>query len=124
MGLTPVMRITATGRIEDLSVPRDRASQFHTQAFERYSRYDPQVAAGLTEMFGSSVSTQKVGDVAQTLMGVAPSASTISRLNHTLTEQFDAWRERSLHAHYRVVYAGRASISPFGMVPKPMRPSF
>jgi putative transposase len=124
MGLTPVMRITATGRIEDLSVPRDRASQFHTQAFERYSRYDPQVAAGLTEMFGSSVSTQKVGDVAQTLMGVAPGASTISRLNHTLTEQFDAWRERSLQAHYRVVYAGRSSISPFGMVPKPMRPSF
>src|SRR5437588_9557311 len=25
---------TATGRIEDLKVPRDRAGQFHTQAFE------------------------------------------------------------------------------------------
>ena len=37
-------------------------------------------------------------------MGVAPSASAVSRLNRTLTEQFDAWRERSLQSHYRVVY--------------------
>lgn len=27
---------TATGRIEDLKVPRDREGQFHTQVFERY----------------------------------------------------------------------------------------
>src|SRR2546428_1505834 len=96
--------ITATGRIEDLSVPRDREGQFHTQAFERYSRYEPQVAAALTEMFVSGTSTHKVGEVAQTLMDGAPSASTISRLNQTLTQQFEAWRERSLQAHWRIVY--------------------
>jgi putative transposase len=27
--------LTKTGRIEDLSVPRDREGQFHTQVFER-----------------------------------------------------------------------------------------
>ena len=27
--------VTKTGRIEDLSVPRHRAGQFHTQVFER-----------------------------------------------------------------------------------------
>jgi putative transposase len=31
---------TATGRIEEIKVPRDREGQFHTQAFERYSRYE------------------------------------------------------------------------------------
>ncbi len=35
---------TSTGRIEDLKVPRDREGQFHTQAFERYSRYEPHIA--------------------------------------------------------------------------------
>src|SRR5205823_14525688 len=35
---------TATGRIEDLNVPRDREGQFHTQAFERYSRSEPHIA--------------------------------------------------------------------------------
>lgn len=95
---------TSSGEIEDLQVPRDREGQFHTQAFERYSRYEPQVAQGLTQMFVAGVSTEKVGEVAQTLMGVAPSASTVSRLNRTLTEQFEGWRERGLQTHYRVIY--------------------
>jgi transposase-like protein len=55
-------------------------------------------------MFVSGVSTHKVGEVAQTLMGVAPSASTVSRLNQSLTEQYEAWRERPLLAHYRILY--------------------
>jgi len=45
-----------------------------------------------------------VGEVAQTLLGVAPSASTISRLNQTLTQQFETWRQRPLQEHWRIVY--------------------
>lgn len=55
-------------------------------------------------MFVAGTSTHKVGEVAQTLMGVSPSASTVSRLNQTLTQQFEAWRERPLQPHWRVVY--------------------
>src|SRR6266566_2402823 len=36
--------VTKTGRIEALSVPRDREGQFQTQVFERYGRYEPEVA--------------------------------------------------------------------------------
>src|SRR5258708_26970500 len=96
--------VTPTGRIEDLKVPRDREGAFHSEVFERYNRYEPEVAEALTQMFVSGTSTHKVGEVAQTLMGVAPSASAVSRLNQTLTEQFDAWRERPLLAHYRILY--------------------
>ncbi|EFH85256.1 IS256 family transposase [Ktedonobacter racemifer] len=96
--------VTRTGRIEDLSVPRDREGQFHTQVFERYERYEPEVAEALTEMFVSGTSTHKVGQVAKKLTGVAPSASSVSRLNHTLTEQYEAWRQRPLLAHYRILY--------------------
>ena len=32
--------VTSTGRIEDIHVPRDREGQFHTQVFDRYSRYE------------------------------------------------------------------------------------
>jgi transposase-like protein len=95
---------TTTGAIEDLKVPRDREGAFHTQAFEHYQRYEPQVAEGLTQMFVAGTSTHKVGEVAHTLMGVAPSASAVSRLNQTLTQQFEAWRERALQPHWRVVY--------------------
>ena len=96
--------VTSTGRIEKLQVPRDREGEFHSQVFERYSRYEPEVADALTQMFVKGVSTHQVGEVAQTLMGVAPSASAVSRLNQTLTEQFEVWRERPLLSHYRIVY--------------------
>jgi putative transposase len=96
--------VTSSGRLEDIKVPRDREGQFHTQAFERYSRYEPHIAQGLTQMFVAGASTHKVGEVAQTLLGVAPSASTISRLNQTLTQQFEAWRKRPLQEHWRILY--------------------
>jgi len=38
------------------------------------------------------------------LLGVAPSASAISRLNQDLEQQFKAWRERPLQAHWRILY--------------------
>jgi putative transposase len=55
-------------------------------------------------MFVAGTSTHKVGEVAQTLLGVAPSASTISRLNQTLAQQFESWRERPLQDHWRILY--------------------
>src|SRR5207247_9525071 len=73
--------VTSTGRIENLNVPRDREGVFHSQVFDRYTRYEPEVAEALTEMFVSGTSTHKVGEVAATLMGVAPSSSTVSHLN-------------------------------------------
>lgn len=96
--------MTSTGRIEDLKVPRDREGEFHTQVFDRYNHHAPEVAEALTQMFVSGVSTHKVGEVAEKLMGVAPSASAVSRLNQTLTEQYEEWRERTLQTHYRVIY--------------------
>jgi putative transposase len=95
---------TASGQIQDLKVPRDREGKFHTQLFDRSSRYEEQVAEGLTQMFVAGTSTHKVGEVAHTLMGVTPSGSRVSRLNHSLTEQFEAWRCRTLLAHWRVLY--------------------
>ena len=115
--------VTATGRIEDINVPRDREGQFHTQAFERFSRYEPHIAEGLTQMFVSGTSTHKVGEVAQTLLGVAPSASTISRLNQSLTQQCDTWRQRPLQEHWRILYAGRWCISAFVMATRLIPPS-
>jgi putative transposase len=50
--------VTSTGRLEDIQVPRDREGQFHTQAFERYRRYEPHIAEGLIQMFVAGTSTR------------------------------------------------------------------
>ena len=36
--------------------------------------------------------------------GLREVASAVSRLNQTLTEQFETWRERLLLTHYRILY--------------------
>jgi transposase-like protein len=41
---------TATGRLEEIKVPRDREGQFHTQAFERDTCYEPHIAEGPTQI--------------------------------------------------------------------------
>jgi putative transposase len=89
--------------LRNAPVPRDREGEFHTQVFERYNRYEPEVAEALTQMVVSGTSTPKVGKVAEKLLGTAPSASAVSRLNQTLTEPYEAWRERNLQKHSRVV---------------------
>jgi putative transposase len=123
MGITRASLLTSTGRLEDILVQRDRAEQFHTQAFERYSRDVPHIAEGLTHMFVAGTSTHKVGEVAQTLLGVAPSASTISRLNQSLTQQFVAWRQR-LCRDTGISCTWLAYISVFVMETRPTLPSF
>jgi putative transposase len=50
----------------------------------------------LRQMFVAGVSTAKVGEVAEQLIGVAPSKSAVSRLNSDLYSQFKVWRERPL----------------------------
>src|SRR5258708_36573116 len=92
--------VTPTGRVEDLKVPRDREGEFHTQVFERYKRYEPEVPEARAQMFVSGTSTHKVGEVAATIMGGAPSASAVSRLNQTLTEQYQPSRAPPLLTHY------------------------
>src|SRR5258707_14699467 len=77
--------VTSTGRLEEINVPRDREGQFHTQAFERYSRYEPHIADELTHMFVAGTSTQKVGEEAQTLRGEGTRASTIRPPYHGRT---------------------------------------
>ena len=72
----PPRSATSSGRLEDLKVPRDLEGHFHTQVFDRYSRYEPHIAEGLDgDVRGWSEQPTSVGEVAQTLLGVAPSGS-------------------------------------------------
>ena len=95
---------TVAGSIQKLKVPRDRAGQFHTQVFERYERNDESVTAAIAQMFFSGVSQAKIGEITEPLMGVHPSPSTVSRLAHDLDSECEAWRNRPLAEHYRIIY--------------------
>lgn len=95
---------TSLGVMEDLPVPRTRKG-FRSQVFERYQRRQAHLDAAISEMFVYGVSTSRVGEVMETLTGYQPSPSTVSRVFHSLDEEFQAWKTQALEAHYAYVFA-------------------
>src|SRR5579884_818717 len=95
---------TSVGHIEDLPVPRTRGG-FQTQVFERYHRCRKEVDQAIGEMFVGGVSMSRVGEVMETLNGTKPSASTVSRVFHTLEAEYAQWKSRPLAERYAYAFA-------------------
>jgi putative transposase len=95
---------TTVGQIADLPVPRTRGG-YQTQLFERYHRRRDELDSAIGEMFVKGVSTTKVGQVIETLTGSHPSASTVSRVFHTLEGEFEQWKQRQLAQRYVYAFA-------------------
>ncbi len=95
---------TTMGHIDELAVPRTRGGH-RTQLFERYARRRPELDEAISGMFVKGVSTRGVGEVMQTLTGSAPSASTVSRVFHTLEGEYQAWKSRPLSPRYEYLFA-------------------
>ncbi len=96
--------VTTMGEIEDLPVPRTRGG-FHTELFERYQRRQAELDESICDMFVKGVSTTGVGEIIETLTDTHPSPSTVSRVFHSLEEEFTGWKQRQLQARYLYVFA-------------------
>lgn len=103
-GYYPRDLVTTAGTVEKLPVPRTRGG-FRTQLFERYARRQAELDTAICEMFVYGASTHRVGQVVETLTGTQPSASTVSRVFHTLEAELEAWKSRPLERHYVYVFA-------------------
>jgi putative transposase len=95
---------TSVGQIVDLPVPRTR-SGFRTQLFERYQRRQAELDEAIGDMFIRGVSTEGVGQVVEVLTGSRPSPSTVSRVFHSLEDEFEAWKKRPLQESYLYAFA-------------------
>jgi putative transposase len=103
-GHYPRNLVTGVGEIEALPVPRTRQG-FRTQLFERYQRRQAELDEAICDMFVSGGSTSQVGQVVEKLTGTKPSPSTVSRVFHGLTDEFEQWRQRPLEAEYLYLFA-------------------
>ncbi len=95
---------TSVGHIDDLPVPRTRGG-YQTQVFERYHRRRTDLDQSIGEMFICGVSMTRVGEVVETLTGTKPSASTVSRVFHTLESEYEQWKTRKLAERYLYAFA-------------------
>ena len=95
---------TSVGQISDLPVPRTRQG-YHTQLFERYQRRRNELDQAIGEMFIKGLSTKQVGQVMATLTGSKPSASSVSRVFHSLEAESSQWKTRRLEERYAYAFA-------------------
>jgi putative transposase len=91
--------MTRIGKLE-LRVPQDRGGRFSTELFERYQRSEKALVAALAEMYVQGVSTRKVKQITEELVGHSFSASSISQINKTLDAGLKAFCERRLKEAY------------------------
>lgn len=84
------------GLLEDLRIPRTRNGKFRTKLIAKYQRRQKQVTTLIREMFVRGVSTRRVGEVLTPLLGIEPSASTVSRIAKTLDAEVEKYRKRPI----------------------------
>lgn len=96
-GFKPKTVLTRVGEVT-FEVPQVRGGGFYPSALEKGSRTEQALNLALAEMYVQGVSTRRVIDVLQRLLGpeIAISSTQVSRIAATLDAGLTAWRERPL----------------------------
>ncbi|NIK11771.1 IS256 family transposase [Alkalibacillus almallahensis] len=95
---------TRYGRIDDLSVPRDREGCFQTALFDPYQRRERWLGETIIEMYSKGVSTREIAQFIERMLGDSYSASTISNITDVVVEDIQKWQKRPLSKRYSVLY--------------------
>lgn len=91
---------TPVGFIPDLRVPRVRQGGLSSQVVERYQRRTAEVNDRIRDLFLAGVSTRRVGEVLEPLLGYKPSASTVSNVLKALDGEVARFHRRSVSDAY------------------------
>ena len=95
--------LTEMGLLESLRVPRDREGHYQPTVLPRYQRRQEEVNRLVRKMFLSGVSTRRVQEVVEPLLGEGISAQTVSRITRSLDAEVRRYHTRPLADAYQYV---------------------
>ena len=87
---------TQIGIVTAIRVPRARSGNVERSVFSRYQRRQAQVDLVIRDVFLAGVSTRRVGEVLEGLLGAPVSAQTVSRVARSLDREVARFHESSL----------------------------
>lgn len=93
--------VTELGLVQQMRVPRDREGRYQPTVLPRYQRRQKRVNQMVREMFLAGVSTRKVQEVVEPLVGTGISAQTVSRITRSLDAEVRRFHQRPLRDQYR-----------------------
>jgi putative transposase len=88
------------GLLESLRIPRTRNNTFRSRLIAKYQRRQRQVATMIREMFVRGISTRKVGEVLTPLLGIEPSAQTVSNIAKGLDTEVRKYRQKPIEDEF------------------------
>ena len=94
-GFKPKTVLTRIGAIP-FSVPQVRDGSFYPQALEKGVRSERALVLSLAEMYVQGVSTRKVAEITERLIGKAVSSSQVSRATAELDTILESWRNQPI----------------------------
>ncbi|NGY75908.1 IS256 family transposase [Bacillus megaterium] len=87
-----------------LVIPRDRNGDFKQQTVAPYKRANDTLEAFVIHMFQKSVTTAEIAHLMERMYGHHYTPQTISNMTKVMSEQVEAFRDRTLCARYACVY--------------------
>ncbi|MCM3005715.1 IS256 family transposase [Priestia koreensis] len=87
-----------------LVIPRDRNGDFKQQTVAPYKRANDTLEAFVIHMFQKGVTTVEIADLMERMYGHHYTPQTISNMTKVMSEQVEAFRDRTLCARYACVY--------------------
>lgn len=87
-----------------ITIPRDRNGEFRQQTVQPYKRSNDTLEAFVIHMFQKGVTMAEISSLIEKMYGHHYTPQTISNMTKVMTEQVEAFSQRSLHSHYVCVY--------------------
>jgi putative transposase len=87
-----------------LVIPRDRNGDFKQQTVAPYKRANDTLEAFVIHMFQKGVTTAEIAHLMERMYGHHYTPQTISNMTKVMSEQVEAFRDRTLCARYACVY--------------------
>ncbi|HDQ16111.1 MAG TPA: IS256 family transposase, partial [Bacteroidetes bacterium] len=88
----------------ELRIPRDRQSDFKPVMLALFRNQESYLKEVSFDLYSKGLTTRDICDVMETIYGKHYSKSTISNISQSFYEQMEAWRNRTIEAHYLALY--------------------
>ena len=95
---------TRFGVIEDIAIPRARRRRFIPKLFSRWKRRETKITRAIADMFVNGISTRKVKKITKAIWGRQYSATTVSRCNQVLQQDYLKWMNRPINQSIRYLF--------------------
>jgi putative transposase len=92
--------LTEYGLIEYLRIPRDREGYYQPSLLRAYGRRQAEVNRLVREAFLAGISTRRVGEVLEPVLGDRPSPQTVSRIVSSLRREVERYHRRPVTDGY------------------------